>query len=89
MLLASYPRGLALIRWEKPERGFRIQEDWEGQKNVRLELKELVLMTREEAIVHESEVLIKGKKVEEIYEDDVIKLVERRKKEEEGYERYR
>ena len=88
-VISKLPTRLALIRWEKPERGFKIQEDWEGQKNVRLGLNELVLMTREEATVHESEVLRKGKKVEEIYGKDVIKLVEQRREEEKGYERYR
>lgn len=88
-VVSKLPTRLALIRWEKPKQGFQVHEDWEGQKNVRLELSELVLMTREEAAVHEKEVLSGGRKVDEVYEQDVIKLVEQRRKEERGYEKYR
>lgn len=88
-VISKLPTRLALIRWEKPAQGFTIQEDWQGQKQVRLELNELVLMTREEAAVHEKEILRGGKKVEDVYGEDVIRSVEGRRKEEKLYERYR
>ena len=88
-VVSKLPTRLTLIRWEKPVKGFRIEENWDGQKHVRLELHNLVLMTREEAAVHEKEILKEGKSVEDIYGEDVITLVERRREEEKVYERYR
>lgn len=88
-VVSKLPTRLALIRWEMPAQGFKIQEGWEGQKHVKLDLNELVLMTREEAVVHETEVLKGDKTVKDIYEEDVIRLVERRRREESGYEKYR
>ena len=88
-VISKLPTKLTLVRWEKPSQGFQIQENWEGQKHVRLDLNELVLMTREEAAAHESEVLSGDKKIEDVYDEDVLKLVERRRKEEKEYARYR
>ncbi|KAK2799717.1 hypothetical protein FQN50_008365 [Emmonsiellopsis sp. PD_5] len=82
---------LMLVRWKRPEQGFGPDPFWEaeGQKGCRLELKDLVLMTKEEALRHEREVLKGGKKVEEVYEPSVIEKVEERMREQEVYERYR
>ena len=88
-VISRLPTRLALIRWEKPIKGFQIEEDWEGQKRVRLELNELVLTTKEEAAVHEKEILKGGKKIGDIYGQDVIELVEQRRREEKVYENYR
>jgi len=88
-IISRLPTRLALIRWKAPERGFKIEEEAEGQKTVRLILSELVLMTKEEAVRHEKEVLKGGKSPESIYSEDVLRLVERRRKEEQHYQLYR
>jgi hypothetical protein len=46
---------LALIRWRKPEGGFKIEEEHEreGQKTMKVKLADLVCMTKEEAQKHE------------------------------------
>ncbi|KAK6381686.1 hypothetical protein LTS17_004745 [Exophiala oligosperma] len=82
---------LALIRWRKPEGGFRIDESYlkEGQKMVKLPIADLVLMTKEEAQRHEREVLRGDTAPEDLYEPEVINTVRRRHREELSYERYR
>jgi tRNA threonylcarbamoyladenosine dehydratase len=82
---------LALVRWRKPEGGFKIDEGHgkEGQKTMRLKLADLVCMTKEEAQKHEREVL-KGERVpEDLYEKDVLDLVAKRQEEEEAFDKYR
>lgn len=88
-VVTGLPTRLALIRWEKPDAGFKVDEDWEGQKYSRLQLGDLVCMTKEEAAVHEKEVLKGGKAPEEMYEREVIELVEKRRQEERHYSKYR
>lgn len=88
-VISGIPTRLALIRWEAPPRGFKIEEDGVGQKNVSLSLNELVCMTRDEAVNHEEEVLLGGKRVETMYDDDVLRLVEKRRKEDRHYQIYR
>ena len=80
---------LALIRWRRPVGGFKMDEDWEGQKSSRLQLSDLVCMTKEEAMVHEREVLKGDKPPDELYSRDVIELVEKRRQEERHYSQYR
>ena len=80
---------LALIRWQRPQKGFKILEDWEGQKTVPLELSELVCTTREEAAIHEREVLKNQRRPEELHGEEVARLVNRRQEEEKQYQRYR
>lgn len=80
---------LALIRWRKPNGGYKMDEDWEGQKSSRLRLDDLVCMTKEEAAVHEREVLIGEKAPDDIYGTNVIELVEKRRQEERHYSQYR
>ena len=88
-VVSGVPTRLALVRWKVPEKGFRPDEDWEGQKYARLDLSELVCMTKEEALVHEKLVLMGGRAVEGLYTPEVIQLVERRQQEEAHYDRYR
>ena len=88
-VISKLPTRLALIRWKVPGKGFKIEEGREGQKSVKLNLNELILVTREEAAVHEKEVLMGGGKVEELYEEGVVKLVDGRREEEAGYQKYR
>lgn len=80
---------LTLVRWNVPEGGFRVDEKVDGQKTSGLQLHDLVCMTKEEAARHESEVLKGWKRPEEMYSDQVVRLVARRKQEERYYSRYR
>ena len=88
-VVSGVPTRLALARWKAPEKGYRPDEDWEGQKHARLDLNELVCITKKEAAVHEKEVLLGGRAHKGLYSADVIQLVERRREEEAHYSRYR
>ncbi|KAL8813014.1 MAG: hypothetical protein Q9200_000601 [Gallowayella weberi] len=88
-VVSGLPTRLALTRWRAPKDGFRIDYRWSGQKYSKLQLEELVCMTKEEAAVHEREVLKEGKPPEVIYDVEVIQLVERRREEELQLRRYR
>ncbi|EFE34244.1 uncharacterized protein ARB_06641 [Trichophyton benhamiae CBS 112371] len=82
---------LVLIRWERPVHGFGADPELlkQGQKGVRLQLSELVCMTKEEALHHETEVLKGGKKHSEVYDDTIIQKVRERMEEERFFQRYR
>ena len=80
---------LALVRWKRPEKGFRLRVDAQGQKTSDLALNALVCMTKEEAALHEREILKGHKSLEELYDVKILKLVERRQREEAQYSRYR
>ncbi|KAI9841985.1 MAG: hypothetical protein M1837_007551 [Sclerophora amabilis] len=60
-----------------------------GQKLARFQMQDLVCMTKEEAAVHEREVLKGGKRPEQMYGSLVTDLVEKRRKEAQGFELYR
>lgn len=75
---------LSLVRWRKPEGDF-IDTTTPGQKADKLALDQLVCMTKDEMLKHEKEVLKDGKNLEEMYNTDVIELVERRMKEERAF----
>ena len=79
---------MALIRWRAPEKDF-VDFSVPGQKHDRLVLGHLVLMTKDEALKHEKEVLKQGKQPEEVYSKDVLDLVKRRTDEEKHYAQYR
>ena len=87
-VVSGVPTRLALVRWRKPS-GSNIELGVEGQKSSKLKLSELVCMTKEEAAVHEREVLKGLKTPEELYDKEVVELVEARIREEIGYEKYR
>jgi len=90
-VVSGLPNRLALVPWQRPAEGFGADKEWEkeGQKYVRMDLKDLVCMTKEEAIRHEREVLKGGKRVEEVYDEKVIQKVQERMREAEEYEKYR
>ena len=90
-VVSGLPTRLALVRWRAPEGGYGPDQRCEGQKWSRMGggLRELVCMTKEEAAVHEKEILRGGRRPEEIYDDGVIQLVDRRMAEELAFERYR
>ena len=87
--VSNLPTRLALVRWQMPEGGFKIEKNGEGQKTVRLSLTDLVCMTKDEAAVHEKEILKGSRTLEELYSTDVLQLVERRRREERYYHQYR
>ena len=88
-VVSNIPTRLTLVRWKQPESGFKLEGSVDGQKTVRLDLEELVCMTKEEASLHVSEVLIGGNSPERMYSKEVLQLVERRREEERHYHRYR
>ena len=88
-VLSGIPTRLALVRWRAPESGYKMDMRWDGQKTSKLRLRDLVCMTKEEAVVHEKEVLKGRKRPEDMYPSEVIRLVERRLREEQEYDGYR
>lgn len=82
---------LVLTRWTRYESGSNMDRTYEkeGQKMSNLKLTDLVLMTKEEAKRHEQEVLRNMKRVEEVYNSEVINRVERRLQDEAAFDRYR
>lgn len=89
--ITGLPTRLYLIPWEAPARGWGLDRTWEkdGQVFVPVDLKDLVLLTKDEATRHEREVLREGKKPETIYDATVLQRVALRRKEMEEYEKYR
>ena len=88
-VVSSLPTRLALVRWKVPEGGFKIEKNGDRQRTVRLSLTDLVCMTKDEAAVHEKEILKGSRTLEELYSTDVLQLVERRRREERYYHQYR
>ena len=90
-VISGLTNRLALVRWRRPEGGFKIEEVHgnEGQKLMPLKLADLVCMTKEEAQRHEKEVLKTAKRPEELYEPNVVGTVAKRLDEEQAYDRYR
>jgi tRNA A37 threonylcarbamoyladenosine dehydratase len=75
---------LALVRWRKPQ-GDWVDTHTPGQKATRLDLGELVCMTKDEMLQHEKLVLKGDLSPEEAYGAEVAALVEQRREEEKGY----
>jgi hypothetical protein len=75
---------LALARWRKPS-GDWIDKGTPGQRADKLQLNELVCMTKDEMLKHEQVVLKEGKSPEEVYDGAVVALVERQMKEERAF----
>jgi len=89
-VVSGLPTRLALIRWSSRHvHGCVIDKRCPGQKSVRLELHDLVCMTREEALQHEKEVLKGDKSPEDMYDECVIVRVKQRMAEEKEFEKYR
>lgn len=86
--ISGVPTRLALVRWRRPE-GKTVNVNEEGQKSSTIQLRDLVCMTKEEAAVHEREVLRGSKSVEELYDDEIVAWVQGRIEEEIWYERFR
>ncbi|MCJ1383612.1 hypothetical protein MMC17_006726 [Xylographa soralifera] len=88
-VLSGLPTRLALVRWRSSNDGYTPDRRWEGQKFSRLQLSDLVCMTKEEAAVHENKVLADRARPEDVYEAEVVALVARRLAEERAMDRYR
>jgi hypothetical protein len=86
--LSGIPTRLALVRWRKPQ-GKTLRLGVQGQKSSEVKLSDLVCMTKEEAVVHEREVVRGSKTPEEMYDKETVALVEGRIAEEVRYEKYR
>lgn len=82
---------LTLIRWQKPPQGYIVDPDWKdkGQIISQLKLQDLVCMTKEEAKIHEVEVLKGDKRLDELYSQEVIQLVAKRADEESHFSQFR
>lgn len=87
-VISGVPTRLALVRWRKPSESV-IALDTEGQKNSRVKLKDLVCMTKEEAVVHEREVVRGEKSPEDLYDEKIVENAEARIREEIVYAKYR
>ena len=68
---------LALARWQKPSGEYGVEPMWqkEGQVFMKLDLKDLVCLTKEEAQRHEREILLGDKMPESLYEPEVLQVV--------------
>lgn len=83
---------LVLVRWKKPEDSVSFlgkEGDKEHQKVSNFKFSDLVCLTKEEAVRHEREIFKGDKKVEDLYDADMIERVERKRQEIQAYERYR
>jgi tRNA A37 threonylcarbamoyladenosine dehydratase len=87
-IISGLSTRLLLVRWNKPTQNF-IDQRTPGQKSSMLKMKELVLMTKEEATKHERAVLKGDQKLEDLYDAETIERVNKRMQEEERYERFR
>lgn len=90
-VISGLTNRLALVRWRRPEKGFRCEMKYEaeGQKAIKLVMSDLVLMTKEEAQQHEKEVLKAGVTPEDFYEPTIIETVQKRQEEERAFDKYR
>ncbi|PQE33657.1 hypothetical protein CJF32_00008638 [Rutstroemia sp. NJR-2017a WRK4] len=86
--VSGIPTRLALMRWRKPEE-VMLDSSIEGQKVSTVRARDLVCMTKEEAVKHEKAIFKEGKTVEEVYPPGIVERVEARIREEIEYERYR
>jgi len=76
---------LALVRWRRPQGNWVDAHSVPGQKFVKLDMSELVCVTRDEMLKHEKMVLKGDATPEDLYGEDVMALVERRREEERGF----
>lgn len=88
-VVSGAPTRLTLVRWTVPEGGLTMNSHREDQKVSSLRLGDLVCMTKEEAAEHEKQILQGGKHAAEVYSEEVIGLVERRRQEEKNFDQYR
>jgi hypothetical protein len=90
-VVTGLPTKLVLIRWQKPVTStlIRIGEGPDEQKSSNLKLRDLVCMTKEEAVRHQKEVLQGDKSVEDLYGQETVELVQSKLREAGSYEKFR
>ena len=89
-VVSGLPTRLCLIRWGwHADAGGVVDATVPGQKVSKLRLGDLVCMTKEEAAVHEREVLKGSKTPLEMYSSEVVDLVKKRMDEEVEFAKYR
>lgn len=90
-IITGIPTKLVLIRWRKPETTSMnvIGEGKDIQKSSTVRLRDLVCMTKEEAIRHEKEIFKAGKALDEVYDTETIARVEAKLAEAAKYEQFR
>ncbi|KAI5467852.1 hypothetical protein BGZ63DRAFT_372334 [Mariannaea sp. PMI_226] len=88
--ITGIPTKLVLIRWRRPTSSSMkvLGEGKDVQKWSTLKLRDLVCMTKEEAIRHEKEIFRAGKPLEELYDAATIKNVEAKQREAQQYEAF-
>ena len=92
-ILSGVPTRLVLVRWRRPEEtsiktiGSVVTKDLQQWSTLRL--SDLVCLTKEEATRHEREVLKEGKKVEELYDAEVVAKVDAARTSLQEYEQFR
>ncbi|KAI0018803.1 ubiquitin-protein ligase molybdopterin-converting factor [Xylariomycetidae sp. FL0641] len=77
---------LRLVRWQRPTSSTLVQIGEQKSYNVKLE--DLVCMTKEEAQVHEEQILRGDKNPEDLYDQEVLERVERLRKETAWWEKH-
>ncbi|QDS74733.1 hypothetical protein FKW77_000923 [Venturia effusa] len=87
-VVTGLPTRLVLTRWRQPYKSF-LEEKYPGQKNSLLKMTDLVVMTKEEAAVHDKEILRGDKTPEDLYTPEILKLVEDRLEDVRAFEKYR
>ncbi|KAI5856276.1 hypothetical protein BZA05DRAFT_387967 [Tricharina praecox] len=87
-VVSGYPTRLALTRWLPLPFCQKMEGVW-GEDDHRLQVDNLVLMTKDEAKKHELEVLIARKSPEEVWGAEVVEKVKQRLEEEAFYAKYR
>lgn len=82
---------LVLVRWKRPEgkTNLKLGEGAEQQKWTNIRFRDLVCMTRDEALRHEKKYLKGEAKLEDLYGADVIERVEARLAEAAEAEKFR
>ncbi|KAK0730023.1 ubiquitin-protein ligase molybdopterin-converting factor [Lasiosphaeris hirsuta] len=90
-IVTGIPTKLVLVRWKKPQESILIRfgEGDSEQRSSNLKLRDLVCMTKEEALRHQTQVLGGDKTPEELYDAEVIKKIAALQKIAEAYERHR
>ncbi|KAI1260358.1 ubiquitin-protein ligase molybdopterin-converting factor [Xylariaceae sp. FL1019] len=90
-VITGLPTRLILTRWRKPTAStlVKIGEGTDEQKSSNLKLRDLVLMTKEEGKEHDKLVLAGDKQPEEVYDEEIVKRVERAQREIAEFERFR
>jgi tRNA A37 threonylcarbamoyladenosine dehydratase len=87
-IISGLTTRLALVRWQASKQN-PVDRSIKGQIVSRLKLSDLVCVTKEEAAVHEREVLIGGRNPGQIYGEHVVRMAEERTSEGASYAQYR